>query len=434
MSTPAQPLTGSQKIHEALNKLAPILAKFGEHWQQSRGGAQVQSEARVGGPSPDIVKSPVGQGLNITYDPSRAGGSMSAPVGQPARPGYSPSPYGAQMMEKLSPSGGSVFSAVQGVSKLLQDWRQRKDQSQQAEAANIASKLMSAIEKSDTATVYDILNDPKATKVLNKVYKGWLTKAQESQKTPDVDVKGFEAGLQQYVQGRAQQAPAMPRQAGGYLLPQASPVEQLRGAQISAESQAAQQDPARLLASQMTSRETGQAERIASQLGVSPREMAVLEARTQSAMTRGYFDLLRSAAIQDAVSARAAKTQADITARAKMVEEIRKSAKLGYGKIIRGAKKGDDEDVMFKVLKEQIDSATRLRNNANSAYERLVGKDDDAAKAMQAQTAELDTKIQRWNDQMDSLKNRKMMQDIFMYLLTPDEKEGVESSEEEPPK
>src|SRR5207245_7768198 len=102
-----------------------------------------------------------------------------------------------------------------------------------------------------------ILTNTKATKVLDKVYKGWLQKAETSQKAPDSDVKGFEQGLQKTVQEKqgSQQGGAQtpqPQHPGGYMIPQAGPAQQLGAAKLSAESQAAQQDPARLLSSQLS--------------------------------------------------------------------------------------------------------------------------------------------------------------------------------------
>ena len=86
---------------------------------------------------------------------------------------------------------------------------------------------------------------------------------------------------------------------------------------------------------------------------------------------------------------------------------------------------------MFKILKEQIDSGTKLRNNAQSMYEKMIGKDADAANALKQQAADLDSQINHWNDQLDTMKNRQIMQDMFQHLLSPDD--GGESKEEEPP-
>ncbi len=409
------------KLLEAFKALAPFISKIGGRFAGQGPAPGVQSEARVG--------QQVGP---IRYDP-RTTGQLPTPVPTPTREGYSSSPYGPQMMQKLDPSGGAVYNAIQGVSKLLQDWQQRRDQRQHVEAANIAQNLMAAMDHGDEATKQAILNDPKAIKILNKILPGWLTKAKESQKKPDIDIGGFEAGIQQYVQGKSQQQTQEPRQVGGYLLPQAGPAEQLRGAQISAETQAAQQDPARLLSTQLGSQQIGQAERIAAQLEVSPKEVAILDASAQRTAVKGYFDLLRAAAIQDVISARAEKIQGLITERSRMVENLRGGYRVKAAGIIRDAhKSGKSEDVEFKILKEQIDSAGKLRTNANSMYEKLLGKDDQAAQAMKAQVDELDSKIRVWNDQLDSLKNRRVLNDVLMYLLTPEEREGIEE-EKEPP-
>jgi len=276
---------------DTLQKLGALLHAFGQ-MQQSR---QVQS----GGGQPGQAQSPVVSParvtpLNIKYDASGAGSTMQKPQAQPMSPGYQPQPYGRQMMQGLDPRGQATFSAIQGVSSLLQNWRQRQDQKEQSKASNIAQNLMQAIESGDQATIHDIMNDKDSVKTLNKVYKGWLTKAQESKKEatpPDPAVSGFEAGIKQHIQQKGQgqgQSPQpsqaqpgqqqqqqrpQPGQVGGYQMPQSSPIQQLMAAKIAAENQAAKQDPSRLLTSQLTSHEQRQMQMIAGQLKMSPNEI-----------------------------------------------------------------------------------------------------------------------------------------------------------------
>jgi hypothetical protein len=201
------------------------------------------------------------------------------------------------------------------------NWNQRKGKKEEAEAANIAQNLMQALEKNDTATVHEILNDKHSTKVLDKVYKGWLTKAKESQKPgaePDPTVSGFEAGLKSFVdkKNQTQQQPPqgqMPKTMGGYQLPQPSQGEQLKAAGTSAEAQAAKQDPNRLLSSQLTSEERRTAE-----LGAGPEKVLAEKAKAASDIQR-YAAMAKKAEFeaQKADSEYKLKQLESVTAKAK---------------------------------------------------------------------------------------------------------------------
>jgi hypothetical protein len=174
---------------------------------------------------------------------------------------------------KLDPKGAAVYSGIQGVAQVLHQWNEKKDAKEAAEAANIAQNLMLAMENNDIATVHEILNDKHSTKVLQKVYKGWLTKAQDSQKQmeaqgkpqkpPDPTVQGFEQGVQQHVEQKQQgqqQQQQMPRSEGGFLLPQAGPTQQIQQLQQQEALRRQKADPGLGQPTQMSSGEQRQAE------------------------------------------------------------------------------------------------------------------------------------------------------------------------------
>jgi hypothetical protein len=199
-----------------------------------------------------------------------------------------PSPQAVPSGAQGDASSGSVtgrlpspvaqpHDAVRGVASLLMNWKQRKSKGEEAEAANIAQNLMQAMDASNStdekvksdaiATVHEILNDKHSTKVLEKVYKGWLQKSQEAQKPgekPDPTIQGFEKGIQQHVQKKnqkqqqpQQQAPyrpptQMPSTMGGYRMPQAGPAQQAVTNQAQTASITTGQDLARAKAGQPT--------------------------------------------------------------------------------------------------------------------------------------------------------------------------------------
>jgi hypothetical protein len=281
------------KLQQILQALGPLLTKTASAYQGAAGPKGQGTPGAVPQPSPPQLPPP-----RVSYDTSGATGQLPMPQASPTKPGYSPSPVGGAMMAGLDPTGKAVYSAVEGVSKLLQDYESRKDQKEHAEAANIAQNLMVAMQNNDVATVHDILNDKHSRKVLDKVYKGWLTKAQEAQKPgekPDPAVSGFEDGLKKTVEAKSQQQQPtqMPQTMAGYRLPQAGPAEQLGAAKLSAETQAAKQDPNRLLESQLTS-----AERRETELGAGPEKVAAEKAKYDEMTKKAIADYQRAAAEQ----------------------------------------------------------------------------------------------------------------------------------------
>lgn len=211
-----------------------------------------------------------GVGPQVKYDPSGAGASLPPPIAQP-------------------------YEAVQSVHQLLTGWSERKHKKEEAEAANIAQNLMQALKNKDTATVHDILNDQHSKKILDKVYKGWLTKMEEQQKPgkePDPTVSGFESGLKTFTdktnqEAQAKQPPSQPPgSTGGVRLPQGSPQDQFSAAKLSAETQAAQQDPNRLLSSQLTSSEMRETE-----LGAGPEKVRAEIAKAGAEVKKAQIEL-----------------------------------------------------------------------------------------------------------------------------------------------
>lgn len=330
-----------EKLRQILTTLGPMMSKIAQQRQSQGGGSPVVSPAQV---------------PQVNYDPSGASGKFPLPVARPASPGFTPSGTEGAMMSKLAPEGAATFSAIQGVSKLLQDFESRKDQREQSEAANIAQNLMSARERNDVATVYEIMNDKHSRKVLNKVYKGWLTKAKEAQKPgepPDQIVASFEQGIQDYIKGKSQQQPQMPRTIGGYLLPQAGPAERLSAAQLSAEEQAAKQDPNRLLGSQLSSGEVRESE--LQKIGMTREAQLAALAKYQSAVDKAEADT-------KIASSNALRAQADLQRAQTEAGSAKEKGALGL------------EELKTKLLTEQakLDAArARLQLIHSTAQGRL---------------------------------------------------------------
>lgn len=274
MNSPGGALGGQPPPQQ--NPIVRLLMALKQHLSGQQGQGQAGGP---GGATPPFQPSTTqgGQGPRGTLPmPTPGGGGQS---GASPSGGGPPSSTG-QMVSAIDPQGTKAYEGFQGLAGLLQLWTSRKSEKEHVEAANIAQKLRKAMDDNDVATVHEILNDKNATKVLNKVYKGWLTKSQEAQKPgkePDPAVSGFEKGVADYEKGKAQQPPKGGRTEGGYLLPQAGPQQQLAGIKTGAELSAAQQDPKRTLDTQLTSDEMRSAERGKAGLEMTPANEAKMK-------------------------------------------------------------------------------------------------------------------------------------------------------------
>jgi len=185
--------------------------------------------------------------------------------------------------------------AVQSIAGLLMNWNSRKKKGEEAEAANIAQNLVQAIRNNDKDTINDILNNDHSKKILNKVYKGWLTQMQEAQKPgkeKDPTVSGFESGIQKATQGQQQQSPPQgqpPGSAGGIRLPQPSQEEQLNAAKTSAQTQTFKQDPNLMKPTQLTSDEVRE-----TQLGAGPAKVKAEEAKAEAAIKKAASEVQKA--------------------------------------------------------------------------------------------------------------------------------------------
>jgi|ERR1700730_1151062 len=287
--TPMRPPDPSriQILKELLTKYGPAFANMMQGSQQQQGPTGV-TPAVV---PPVVSRQSTLPALEVKFDPMSVVGSLPQPVAQPQKGGYEPPAGTSELLSKLDPQSALTFSGIQGVTKFLQDNAQKKDQEKHAEAANAAQALISALESAKTTGDYrpaeHILENNEA--LFNKVYKGWLQKAEEAkkpqkQKPPDPEVEGFEKGLAAYLgKGAASQsgAPQPPATLTGksgakYFMPQAAPGQALQQQATSAESQATRQDPNRTLQSQLSSGEQRQAELGQAGLAITPAVQAKL--------------------------------------------------------------------------------------------------------------------------------------------------------------
>lgn len=244
------------KILQALQK--PV-GKVAQIFGAGKGG---QLQQTPGQPGQQIPGAAPAARMGQPFQPGTAPGSGLGPpmAGTPPRPGFQQTGTEGQFMSQLTPQASGLYQGLQSLHQILSDKQQRQDQTDAAEAANVAQNLMKAIDVANNSqdpaargeamqTVDMILKNKEYEKVLNKVYKGWLQKADAQQKqkgkqkAPDPETAGFESGLQKYLQGKQAAPPQMPRNLAGYRLPSAGPAQQIQQTQQQALLQAMQKDP-----------------------------------------------------------------------------------------------------------------------------------------------------------------------------------------------
>jgi len=275
---------------QAMQKLIQILQSRGGPAQQMAQPAAPptqQTPERIG-QTPNVMTPP-----NIVWDPKTAIGNMPPPAAQQqtGAPRYQPDAGMSQaMMAHLDPKGAATFSAIQGIGQFLGQVSEKRQKNQAAEAANLAQSLMTAIDSKDISGMTAIMGDPKKMKLIDKVYKGWIQKAeeasqpQEPQKPEDPDVAGFNKGIADHaaskVQGGAPQqgqppqqpplqrndAQGTPRSIGGYLVPHAGPGQQMKNITDSSQVQYAKAHPESAIEGPMTPQRVQQEEILAAKM------------------------------------------------------------------------------------------------------------------------------------------------------------------------
>lgn len=272
-----------------------------------------------GSTGPGMTPGVVGQQVGPTAPPAMAGQPTPSPMAMnrgtgpgsgmplpvaavPGRPGYQGGTgTEGQFMSQLTPQAAGLFQGIQGFQKVMADRQQREDQKDSAEAANVAQNFMKALDTAQNSpdertraeamqTVDMILSNKEYSKVLNKVYKGWLQKADQQKKAkskePDPETAGFEKGLQDYFAGKGA-LPQMPNQLQGYRLPSAGPAQQIGNIQKQVEAARAAQDPLTQLQSQLTSGEMRETE-----LGATTEKLAAERARYKAETDKAQSEVL----------------------------------------------------------------------------------------------------------------------------------------------
>ena len=385
----------AQDIGEALHKMG---ADIMERQQQYPGG--IISPASVG----PLLLPP-----SVTLDPSQVRAQFPIPVSVPPSQPYQESPAGARLQQQLTPTGSAVYAGIQGLSKFLNEWQQRREAKERAEAANLAQNLMDAYWRNQQNRALAIVDDKRNQKILKKVFPGWLTpvKQQKQQKPPDAHVQGFQEGVQQSAAGAQGQAQAQaPATIGPYYAPQALPKEVLEQLQAQAELQAAQQDPSRLLP--ISEREALEVETKLAELG--------MDAAQQKEVFRGSWEVLRAGILANAALDRALKVENLRAEHQKDLEEVRqknrkeiKNLEFNYDKELNRliAESKSPRDLSIRILTSQIGNLRSIRNNLISAWSKLVagGKGNtDEAKALEMQIDAVDRAMEERNMKLDDIR------------------------------
>jgi hypothetical protein len=334
----------------ALQKFMQLMqAKGGPAAPSAPSAPNQQTPGRVG-QTPNVMTPP-----NIVWDPKTAIGNPGPPAAQQqtGTPTYRPDEGMSQaMMAHLDPKGAATFSAIQGIGSFLGQIAEKKQKNQAAEATNLAQSLMTAIDNKDISGMTAIMGDPKKMKLIDKVYKGWLQKAEDAaqpqeQKPVDSDMAAFEKGIadytgkkvdaQQQQGGQQQQRPPMqqnnpqgtPQSIGGYRVPQAGPAQMMKNMQESAQAQYAKQNPESAIEGPMTPERIARMEKL--QADVETAQSKAMEAQgklqtadqqTKTALVRYQTVMQQGQNLSQKAGFDIQKTQLEVS---KAREEVQKS-------------------------------------------------------------------------------------------------------------
>jgi hypothetical protein len=250
-----------QKTQVMLQLLSKILPSIGGALGQPQQGQQPQVQQQPRQQQAPLAAPQPAQ-MQTKFDPMSSVGSLPKPVEMPLSQGARPDPNSKDILAKLDPHSAARYAAVQGVTQYISSALQKRDQEKHSEAANAAQALMSALEGAKTTGDYTpaqhIFENNEA--LFNKVYKGWMQKAEDAQKEkekagkakkPDPEIAGFEAALGSYMGKGAASQPGQPKppstlqgkSGAKYFIPQAAPPQALQQQEQSRQMQQQRQDP-----------------------------------------------------------------------------------------------------------------------------------------------------------------------------------------------
>jgi hypothetical protein len=324
-------------------------------------------------------------------------------------------------MPGLSPNAQGVYMGIQGVQSFLQNQQNRQDQKDSAEAQNVAMNFAQALDAAQNSpdektraqamqTLDLILKNKEYKKVLDKVYKGWLVKADQQQKAkskqqqPDPETQGFEQGLQKYFQDKAaggaqaQQAqlPQMPSQLQGYRMPTAGPAQMLANIKMQEEAKRAMSDPKVMLTSQLNSQEKAEIER-----GSTLGKIEMENKRWAAYAEKSHNDMLRSVADYRRAMADAQRAET--------------AAKAG-----EKAAQSREEEARLRVQKAQVDLDI-ARQKAQAIHDKLQSGSKTPSNAFMLHRS-------RVNDALTALANIEKKPPSWYLAGPPDELRNLQSS------
>jgi hypothetical protein len=347
--------------------------------------------------SPAMVPQPP----KVSFDP-RGPITLPQPLPQPIMPVQGPSQSELLAQSRMSPEGSAAASAVSGLAQAIMSFKQKKDMKEQAEAANYATAIMNAYGTGHPEVAQAVMDNPRAEKLLNKWFKGWLVPEQKKPKKQDNAM----VGLQQAVAAQQQQTL---RGASGrtYLFPGASPQQMLQNALTSANIQAAQQDPSRLLGMsdwQKIQLQIGlsAAQNYAHVLGEAMRADATLRAAEER------LEALRRIHEQDD------KTKKDIadimTKSAELRARILSAARVHAAEIFNEARKTGKApaDLEIRHMESLVGLLTKEKGIlAGILKSSAVQNDDTLKQSIQAEYDRLTTQLDNFNGQLEDLQSRQ---------------------------
>lgn len=412
MPDPSTQKTDSQKAADILTALSKVLPAVGGMFGGGGGG----------GSNPLVSHGIVGQVPQLPGPPQVAGaGAPAMPTAASAMPQRQAAPLGAVSQTQLpsvnvqnpmfqtgfefdTPKGRDAAvasSAIQGVTSLISQYKQRKDAKTTRQAENYMSQIAAMQQAGDQEGLNLLLEDPKVIKTLEKGLDYIMPKVPGE--PPPPEATGVHNALKKMSQSRL---PA-PNTPGGVAIPRGPQSDvntrALADLVTSAALKAAQNDPE--LAKRMgigtglSGKEATDAERYQAGLATAPAEERRQAMAYQSMLdgfdqeNRRQIAELASKERLSGAANRSAEEQARISAgplyaRVKMSKEIADANNKIRAAVAKG-KVNDANKIMAQTLTSQINN---LRSNAEKAR-----KDDNSDLADQF-TKQADDLQKRYDD------------------------------------
>lgn len=276
--TATAPANSVDKITQLMQVLGPIMQRMGG--QLGQGGTQSQgpvvSPGRTGGAPPQLALPAGAQRPSMPY----SGSDQVQAVGRPPTPMPQGAATGFEFSTKGGKRGATAYNLLSNLTETINKFTQRESDLRKKEAEYYAKEVFDAWNRGDMDAANAILADPKVQKIMKK-FLGYVP-FKKTQEPPPPEHAGVVSAAQKSIT------------QGGSLQVKPGQAEAL-GSQVGALQQQLLNKPQEayraMTGTTMSPEMQQQAEKIQSQLSVSPVMLAQMDSATQSLVFKTAADM-----------------------------------------------------------------------------------------------------------------------------------------------